>query len=82
MTSPTLDININGGSFVIDNIGYEDIQKGFETFKNPADRREVYHYRGKTIHYLRIKQENPETMQNALDTIARDNTKKAIFMGL
>lgn len=64
------------------NIGYEDIQKGFETFKNPADRREVYHYKGKTIHYLRIKQENPETMQNALDTIARDNTKKAIFMGL
>lgn len=64
------------------NIGYEDIQKSFETFKNPADRREIYNYKEKTIHYLRIKQENPETMQNALDTIARDKTKKAIFVGL
>jgi len=58
------------------------IQKGFETFINPADRREVYHYYGKTIHYLRMKQENPETLQNALDTIARDKSKKAIWMGL
>lgn len=64
------------------NIGYEDIQKGFETFINPADRREIYKYKGKTIHYLRIKQENPETLQNALDTVARDKTKKAIWMGL
>ena len=63
-------------------IKYEDIQKGFETFVNPADRREVYKYHGKTIHYLRIKQENPETLQNALDTIARDKNKKAIWMGL
>lgn len=63
-------------------ITYEDIQKGFETFVNPADRREIYHYHGKTIHYLRIKQENPETLQNALDTIARDKKKKAIWMGL
>jgi len=63
-------------------ISYSDIQKGFETFINPADRREVYHYYGKTIHYLRMKQENPETLQNALDTIARDKSKKAIWMGL
>lgn len=63
-------------------ISYEDIQHGFATFKNPADRREIYHYHGKTIHYLRIKQENPETLQNALDTIARDKSKKAIWMGL
>lgn len=63
-------------------IAYEDIQKGFATFVNPADRREVYQYHNKTIHYLRIKQENPETLQNALDTIARDKTSKAIWMGL
>lgn len=63
-------------------ITYEDVKKGFETFVNPADRREVYKYQGKTIHYLRIKQENPETMQNALDTIARDKGKKAIYVGL
>lgn len=63
-------------------IKYEDIRKGFETFVNPADRREIYNYHGKTVHYLRIKQENPETLQNALDTIARDKKKKAIWMGL
>lgn len=63
-------------------IKYEDISKGFETFVNPADRREIYNYHGKTVHYLRIKQENPETLQNALDTIARDKKKKAIWMGL
>ena len=63
-------------------IKFDDIQNGFATFINPADRRETYHYKGKTIRYLRIKQENPETLQNALDTVARDNNKKAIFMGL
>ncbi len=64
------------------NIKYDDIQKGFATFVNPADRRETYIYNDKTIHYLRIKQENPETLQNALDTVARDKTPKAVFMGL
>ena len=63
-------------------IKFEDIQKGFSTFINPADRRETYHYKNKTIRYLRIKQENPETLQNALDTVARDKNKKAVFMGL
>lgn len=64
------------------NIQYEDIQKGFETFVNPADRREEYKYKNKTIKYFRIKQENPETFQNALDTVARDKSKKAVWMGL
>lgn len=64
------------------NIKTGSIRKGFETFVNPANRREVYNYHGKTVHYLRMKQENPETLQNALDTISRDKTKKAIWMGL
>ncbi len=63
-------------------INYQDIQKGFNSFVNPADRREIYKYKDKIIHYLRIKQENPETLQNALDIIACDNKEKAIFMGL
>lgn len=63
-------------------IQYKDIQKSFSSFINPANRREVYKYKGKTIHYLRIKQENPETLQNALDTLARDKRPKALFMGL
>ena len=63
-------------------IPYKDIQKGFTSFVNPADRRETYKYNGKTIRYLRIKQENPETFQNALDTVARDKNEKAVFIGL
>ncbi|MBR3133975.1 MAG: DUF1727 domain-containing protein [Clostridia bacterium] len=63
-------------------IKFNDIQKGFSCFINPADRRETYKYKGKTIRYLRIKQENPETFQNALDTVARDNMDKAVFIGL
>lgn len=63
-------------------IPFKDIQKGFSSFINPADRRETYKYKGKTIRYLRIKQENPETFQNALDTVARDKNDKAVFVGL
>lgn len=58
------------------------IRHGFETFVNPAERREVLTYHGKQIHYLRMKQENPETLQSALDTIAEDSEEKAVFLGM
>jgi predicted RNA-binding Zn-ribbon protein involved in translation (DUF1610 family) len=58
------------------------IRQGFETFVNPAERREVLQYHGKQIHYLRMKQENPETLQSALDTIAADPAPKAVFLGM
>lgn len=58
------------------------IRHSFETFHNPAERREVLTYHGKHIHYLRMKQENPETLQSALDTIAEDKSRKAVFMGM
>ena len=64
------------------NIDAKTIEKGFLSFINPADRRETYSYHGKIIRYLRMKQENPETLQNALDTVARDPSKKAVYMGL
>lgn len=63
-------------------LNYEQIQKGFETFVNPGERREILKYKDKQIRYLRMKQENPETLQSALDTIAADKTEKAIFMGM
>ena len=62
------------------NIDSKTIENAFLSFVNPADRRETYHYHGKTIRYLRMKQENPETLQNALDTVARDKDKKAVYM--
>lgn len=59
----------------------EQIQQAFQTFVNPGERREILQYKDKTIHYLRMKQENPETLQSALDTIAADKSEKAIFAG-
>ena len=64
------------------NITDDKIEEAFISFVNPADRRETYTYHGKTIRYLRIKQENPETFQNALDTVFRDKEKKALYIGL
>lgn len=58
------------------------IQKGFSSFKNPASHEDILHYRGKEIHYLRGKQENPEALQSQLDIIAADKRKKAIYVGL
>lgn len=60
----------------------DEIRHAFETFSNPAERREVLRYHGKEIHYLRMKQENPETLQSALDTIAEDKRRKAVFLGM
>lgn len=54
----------------------------FESFVNPAERREKLTYHGKQIHYLRMKQENPETLQSCLDTIAEDKSRKAVFIGM
>ncbi len=60
----------------------QQLQQGFSSFVNPAERREVLTYHGKQIHYLRMKQENPETLQSALDTIAEDPSRKAVFLGM
>lgn len=58
------------------------IQAAFATFKNPASHEDIIRYRGKEIHYLRGKQENPEALQSELDIIAADPREKAVFIGL
>ena len=58
------------------------IRDALAAFINPAHRRESLRYNGKQIRYLRMKQENPETLQSALDTIAEDKEEKAVFIGL
>ncbi|MBQ4641303.1 MAG: DUF1727 domain-containing protein [Oscillospiraceae bacterium] len=65
-------------------IGLSDaqIQAGFASFRNPASHEDIIYYRGKEIHYLRGKQENPEALQSELDVIAADTRKKAVFVGL
>ena len=60
----------------------EQIQSAFANFKNPASHIDVMHYKGKEIHYLRGKQENPEALQSELDIIAADPRKKAVFVGM
>ena len=63
-------------------LSYGEISYGFENFINPGERRELIKYKNKEIHYFRMKQENPETLQSALDTVAADKSEKAIFIGL
>lgn len=60
----------------------EDIASTFSSFVNVGGRYEVLEYHGKTIKYLRIKQENPETLQNSLNIIASDSSRKLVCLGL
>lgn len=60
----------------------EQIASAFASFKNPASHEDILRYKGKEIHYLRGKQENPEALQSELDIIAADPRKKAVFVGL
>ena len=60
----------------------DQIEKAFESFKNIGGRFEVVKYGKKEIRYVRMKQENPETLQSALDYISNDKDKKIFVMGL
>lgn len=60
----------------------EKIIQGCGEFVNIGGRMEDIQTGGKTIHYLRMKQENPETLQSALDYIAADPRKKIFMLGL
>lgn len=62
-------------------ISVEDTAKAFKSFKNVGGRYEVLQFEGKTVKYLRIKQENPETMQTSLNIIASDKTPKMVCIG-
>ncbi len=66
------------------NIGLTEsqIQNGIATFKNPAAHEDVILYKGKEIHYVRGKQENPEALQSQLDIIASDKRRKAVYVGM
>lgn len=59
-----------------------EILNGFRSFNNPATHASVFHFRGKEVHYLQGKQENPEALQSQIDVIAADKREKAVFVGL
>lgn len=63
-------------------IDEKQIQEAFKNFKNIGGRIETLYYKEKTIKYIRIKQENPETLQSALDYISCDNEPKIFVLGL
>ena len=57
------------------------LRQAFETFTNIGGRMESFSHAGKTVRYMRIKQENPETLQSALDTMAEDRKEKVFACG-
>ncbi|MCI8609310.1 MAG: DUF1727 domain-containing protein [Firmicutes bacterium] len=63
-------------------IGPADAAKAFGNFKNVGGRFEILKYKDKTIKYMRIKQENPETLQTCINIMAGDKERKMVCLGL
>ena len=63
-------------------IEQDKIEEAFKTFKNIGGRLETIEFKTKKIKYIRIKQENPETLQSAFDYISRDDKPKIFMIGL
>jgi hypothetical protein len=59
-----------------------DAAKAFGAFKNVGGRFEILKYNDNTIKYMRIKQENPETLQTCINVMAADPQRKMICLGL
>lgn len=63
-------------------VSEEKINEAFTDFALQGGRMETIHYKGKDIKYLRMKQENPETVQSAINVIADDKDEKVFMLGL
>ena len=59
-----------------------DVSRSFATFHNIAGRYEILKYKNKTIKYMRIKQENPDTLQSTINVMASDPQSKMVVFGL
>ncbi len=57
------------------------IAAALTAFKNIRGRLETRKIAGKTLHYIKMKQENSETTQSSLNLIARDKNKKIFMIG-
>lgn len=58
------------------------ISSAFDDFALQGGRMETIQVGSKSINYLRMKQENPETVQSALNVIADDPSPKIFLLGL
>jgi Zn ribbon nucleic-acid-binding protein len=63
-------------------IGAGDLARAFQTFTNVGGRLEEFTHGDKQIRYVRMKQENPETVQSGLDDVAKDPRPKVFMVGL
>ncbi|MGL4607399.1 MAG: MurT ligase domain-containing protein [Eubacteriaceae bacterium] len=63
-------------------INSSEVAASFNNFKNIGGRFEILKYKNKTIKYMRIKQENPDTLQSALNVMASDKSEKMVALGL
>lgn len=81
---PFMLYNYSAAIAVARNLGMplEEIAAAFSTFINIGGRIETLRYGQKDIKYIRIKQENPETLQSALDSVAADKREKVFVLGL
>ena len=66
----------------IGDISPNNASKSFSSFKNVSGRFEILDYKEKTIKYMRIKQENPETLQTCINVMSSDPDKKMVCLGL
>ena len=83
--TPYMLYNYAGAMAVARELGgieYEEAAESFGSFKNVGGRFEILHYKGKTIKYMRIKQENPETLQTSINVMAADPNRKMVCLGL
>lgn len=83
--TPYMCYNYAGALAVAKELGGIEPQaaaKAFGEFKNVGGRFEILKYKGKTIKYMRIKQENPETLQTCINVMAADQEKKMVCLGL
>ena len=62
-------------------ISQEKIANALRKFKNIRGRLETRQIAGKTLHYIKMKQENSETTQSSLNLVARDERKKIFMIG-
>lgn len=60
----------------------KDIQRTLETYDKNVGQGELHSLGKSGVRYFRIKQENSETLQSALSTLAADRKDKVIIMGL
>jgi UDP-N-acetylmuramyl tripeptide synthase len=59
-----------------------ELRAAFSGFTNIGGRLEDFAFGDKRVRYIRMKQENPETLQSVLDVMAADPEEKVFMVGL